>query len=622
METEKGEQSAAKPTETQATTPEGARTPSAELRNFSKRASMSERSQLAQEIWAQRVNARTEMASIQKEILTLNTELVGHKEVSERINQEIVELEQKLEVQKQGAIKRLLNLLHNRELTRLIWNKQEQASELAGLLQEKQSLKQRLEQVVATGQELINIREQAREKVRTFYAEQAQQFETSQALHDVSQICREHNGVIIHGMTHNMDAMSTPIGGPAIGHMRSVDFGDQSFSTKLKVFLALQPATSTSIITPEVDPQNRFWAPAGVLLKSGRVETASANDAYSGPESVSTRVTANSAPKTDAEFKAGLDRAVESRKAYNELVTSHPEIAGLYLEFPLGESSIGSEGRPTDDEVYRLAEEYKVPVFGIANGLTHEATFNAETRQYELGSVRSVEDILNNAPPITAETRTTLVESVMREIPFKFKTTAVERLADVANTRDLYTTLRISENYSRWNEQPSGSTLATVPTIGGMKEYFLAEEYGLGKFVAMRYTRLDGQQVEIKENVPEPVMISERLTTTGETEAVEINSVVDLRDLLLSEYSLLQLSQQDKPLSQEYLAKLTTVILRLLACRDQAKAMGDTEIADSIEQRLTETKDNTLLRQCQEFITSRTDRQEQNAFRLRREDID
>lgn len=254
-------------------------------------------------------------------------------------------------------------------------------------------------------QETIQAEEMRNESVSTLVGKpdpMLQAYERELERRSVGNITKRNNAFMVHGLELNQetaDKVSTNR-----GFLRS----GLGLQQKLDLILSLSPTLSASTVREgkvhdETGRGDDKWSSFGVLLKGGNVKAAHKRDADSKAYGLYGRTKGKASDKLEAIDEA-VGGATSGMGGYNELITSAPEVAGLYI-------SVNAQGLSdsADVDVLRTlnssVESGLMPVYAMnkSNQTFEVLGVDIKTRHIKLGKQVTPEQLLQRKGPVLSE---------------------------------------------------------------------------------------------------------------------------------------------------------------------------------------------------------------------------
>jgi hypothetical protein len=168
---------------------------------------------------------------------------------------------------------------------------------------------------------------------------------------EVKEVAEKYRCVFVHGIDQGN-----------IVKLSAIDI-DAEWDDRLELCLALEPALSCSTYQEGDNGEFGLWASTGLVLASGRIDSASNRDAATEPKSINER----------GKFRPGVDidakiaEAINERSAHtpNEFSIARPKFSGVYI-------CLDRQSDPDFAEIKEAAlaeaDKLSLPVYYLRNG--------------------------------------------------------------------------------------------------------------------------------------------------------------------------------------------------------------------------------------------------------------
>jgi len=353
------------------------------VRDFSKRYSISGRKQLADEIrelrfqYFKKEKGNPEryqsVAEQQEEVEKLEKE-------KEQIETNILVLEEKVTKQKSRIVSKISDWFRKTELEEdlQIGLETKKIDDIEKDIEERQKTIKEIEGVILDTSSL----DESRDALREFYQEQSElksTFESEAQMRDVESLSKKEGYVFLHGVpTKNRGMKNTAENNPTISTTA------MSTKEKLSLLMGLEPTISASIIKEGQEDIESYYT-FGVILGGGKVLSAYKEDAGTLAESIFSRKskydTQTQKSSIQPDIQKNLNEATgTSMKSshqgnYNEVVIESPKVAGLYINI----SQLNqNRDRVSLEEIKEYSQELNLPVYAVKDGRIYP--FDVESR--------------------------------------------------------------------------------------------------------------------------------------------------------------------------------------------------------------------------------------------------
>ncbi len=196
----------------------------------------------------------------------------------------------------------------------------------------------------------------------------------------------------------------------------------ESWKDKLAVAVELKPTISASSIKKGLHAAT--WFPFGIVLKAGRVEESSFGDTNTTARGLTERSTQLDVSGNVEDYIRKLGS--HKKAGYNELVTSNPEAAGMFINLDQANPNINSTGLRYSnyegnhellyEEIFTEAQRYGMKVFAFKEGVAHETSIDEKGRLF-LGKEVSPQEMTNEGYKVPEENKNSIHEQALKAVP-------------------------------------------------------------------------------------------------------------------------------------------------------------------------------------------------------------
>ncbi len=383
------------------------------VRGYSKLHSKEERDMVAEEVRGLRTDYFSRIRQLEDSLALVSSQLAEKKAKYAEVGAAIPELERELAALEGSSLNSFLSLLN--------LNRKERSLKREAILQEGtfKELEISTGRLTETLEALKRERdsrtelEQAKDRVKGFYAEQKAELKTEvlklfveQAkIRDINRISQEHDVMFVHGIHPKF-----------VPKQNSLMHNQADWQTKLKVTLAFAPTVSSSTLS-DGDGPDAMWARMGVILNGGQAESASRDDNATQARGFEKR-SESQTKMTDYEIQSAISgRYMRGAKRYNEFSVATPKIAGFYF------SREETKNSPPDlvplSEITETCTALRLPLYEIVKGQPYRTHVDEKTGEIIRGEPVQKEDLVKSSWKISEIERSQIIEELVDASPFK-----------------------------------------------------------------------------------------------------------------------------------------------------------------------------------------------------------
>ncbi|MSU55713.1 MAG: hypothetical protein EXS51_00170 [Candidatus Taylorbacteria bacterium] len=409
------------------------------VRGYSKLHSKEGRDMVAEEVRGLRADYFSRIRQLEDSLALVSSQLAEKKANYAEVGAAIPELERELAALEGSSLNSFLSLLN--------LNRKERSLKREAILQEGtfKELEISTGRLTETLEALKRERdsrtelEQAKDRVKGFYAEQKAELKTEvlklfveQAkIRDINRISQEHDVMFVHGIHPKF-----------VPKQNSLMHNQADWQTKLKVTLAFAPTVSSSTLS-DGDGPDAMWARMGVILNGGQAESASRDDNATQARGFEKR-SESQTKMTDYEIQSAISgRYMRGAKRYNEFSVATPKIAGFYF------SREETKNSPPDlvplSEITETCTALRLPLYEIVKGQPYRTHVDEKTGEIIRGEPVQKGDLVKSSWKISEIERSQIIEELLDTSPFKIIPEEGENLDARAHGVETYLNLNLKK---------------------------------------------------------------------------------------------------------------------------------------------------------------------------------